>query len=419
MLLIENAIHLGAPVDLLIDKSEIVAMTPAGHCEYPSDCPRFAARGLTLLPALIDCHVHFREPGFEYKEDIDSGLNAAAHGGFGAVMCMANTKPVNDAAAVTVFMRERAKATHPDGPDLYPIAAATVGLAGETMAPLAELKAAGCLAVSNDGRPLENAEMVRRIMEYAADLGMIFIDHCEDPRLAKGWAMNEGRLSGELGLKGQPGCGEAIQAARDIMLSEYLNIPAHIAHVSSSLTVDVIAWAKARGVRVSAETCPHYLLLDESAVDNYNALAKVSPPLRSPTDRDALRKAVKDGVIDILVTDHAPHAAYEKDATMDDAPCGFTGLDLALPLTYELVREGVITERDLIRLWQDKPAEIFGLPRNDFNPGDPASFVLYDPDKKWRAEKENFYSKSWNTPFLGRELRGRVESQWRNGVRLF
>lgn len=418
-LCIKNARHLEAPVDLLVDGDRILTMTPAGHHAAPGGCEIFDAHGLMLMPSFIDAHVHLREPGFEYKEDIASGLEAAAHGGFGAVMCMANTKPVNDTAAVTRFMLERARESHPHGPRLHPIAAASVGLKGEEMAPLAELKQAGCVAVSNDGRPMENAELLRRIMEYAADLDLIFIDHCEDARLGKGWLMNEGAVSGLLGVKGQPDVGEAVQIARDVMLAEYLHLPVHIAHVSSSLSVDVIAWGKARGVQVSAETCPHYLLLDESALEGYNTAAKVSPPLRRPEDREALRRAVKDGTIDILVTDHAPHAAHEKEGTLDEAPCGLTGLDLAVSLTWALVREGVLAEADLQRLWCRRPAEIFRLPWNGFAPGDPADFFLLDPDEVWTPGPETMYSKSRNTPFLGRSLHGRVKHHWLGGQRLF
>ena len=254
-LLIKNARHLEAPVDLLVRHGKIVTMTPAGHHAYDSR-EVFDAKGLVLMPSCIDAHVHLREPGFEYKEDIASGLEAAARGGFGAVMCMANTKPVNDTASITRAMLDSARKSHPNGPRLHPIAAATVGLKGEEMAPLAELKEAGCVAVSNDGRPLDNAELVRRIMEYGADLDLVLIDHCEDPQLAKGWRMHEGVTSGLLGVKGQPAAGEANQAMRDIMLAEYLGVPVHIAHVSAALTVDCIAWGKARGVKVTAETCP-------------------------------------------------------------------------------------------------------------------------------------------------------------------
>ncbi len=417
-LLIKNARHLDAPVDLLVRHGKIVTMTPAGHHSYDSRAV-FDAQGLMLMPSCTDAHVHLREPGFEYKEDIASGLEAAARGGFGNIMCMANTRPVNDTASITRAMLESARKSHPQGPRLCPIAAATVGLKGEEMAPLAELKEAGCVAISNDGRPLENAELVRRIMEYGADLGLVLIDHCEDPHLAKGWRMHEGVTSGLLGVKGQPAAGEANQAMRDIMLAEYLGIPVHIAHVSAALTVDCIAWGKARGIKVTAETCPHYLLLDETALEGYNTQAKVSPPLRTAADREALRRAVKDGIIDILATDHAPHAAHEKEGTLDDAMCGFTGLDLALSLTWGLVAEGVLTEADMHRLWSHRPAEIFNLPRNGFAPGDPADFFLFDPDETWIPSRETLYSKSCNTPFLGQTLRGRVKHHWIDGQQLF
>lgn len=419
MLRIENARHLDAPVDLIVEQGKIVTMTPAGHCRENEGCETFDAAGLLLMPSFIDAHVHLREPGYEYKEDISTGLDAALHGGFGSVMAMANTKPVNDNASVTTFMLARALLTHPYGPRLYPVAAATVGLMGKELSPLAELRAAGCVAVSNDGKPIDSSEMVRRIMEYAADLGMIFIDHCEDAHLARGWLMNEGEVSGRLGLKGQPGAGEAVQAARDIMLAEYLGLPVHIAHVSSKATLEVISAGKARGVRVTAETCPHYLLLDEEAVVDYNTLAKVSPPLRTAADRAALRKAVKDGIIDILVTDHAPHASYEKDEAFDGAPFGMSGLDLAVSLSFALVDEGVLDEADLHRLWCTRPAEIFNIPANTFSPGDPADFFLFDPDEEWVACRENMYSKSANTPFLGRQLKGRVRHHWLEGRRLF
>lgn len=419
MLLITNARHLDAAVDLLIDGEKVVTMTPAFRHEYPADCIKFDAHGLVLMPGLIDCHAHLREPGYEYKEDISSGLSAAAHGGFGRVMCMANTRPVNDNASVTRMMIEKARATHPHGPFLYPIAAATKNLAGEEMAPLAELKDAGCVAVSNDGRPVANTEIVRRIMEYAADLGMVFIDHCEDPWLAKGWSMNEGAISGDLGLKGQPGAGEAIQAARDILLAEYLGTPVHIAHVSSRQTVDIIAWAKSRGIRVTAETCPHYLILDENAVADYSPLAKVSPPLRTAEDRAVLIDGLKTGIIDMLVTDHAPHAAHEKNTAFDAAPFGFIGFELALPLTFGLVSMGILPESLLHRAWCQRPGQVFGLPYNDFNPGAPADFLLFDPGEKWVVRAENLYSKSSNTPFLGKELTGKVKHQWIGGCQIF
>lgn len=419
MLLIKNAIHLGTPVDLLINHEKIVTMTPAGHVEHNDVSETLDAQGLILLPAFIDCHVHLREPGFEYKENIDTGLQAASYGGFGAVMAMANTKPVNDNAAVTKFMLNQARTSHPAGPDLYPVAAATIDLQGAEISPLAELAEAGCIAVSNDGKPITSSEMVRRVMEYAADLGLKFIDHCEDPSLAKGWLLNEGKISAKLGVKGQPAMGEALQVARDVMLAETLNIPVHIAHVSAKLSVDIIRWAKERDIKVTAETCPHYLLLDETEALNYNPLAKVSPPLRTHEDQEALIEAIKTGVIDILVTDHAPHAADEKNTTLDLASFGMIGLELAIPLTFKLVQENILQEADLHRLWGLMPSEIFNIPYNSFNPGDMASFSLYDPDFEWKVCPEELHSKSHNTPFLGKKLHGKVKHQWLKGHKLF
>ncbi|MBQ7607441.1 MAG: dihydroorotase [Desulfovibrionaceae bacterium] len=419
MFCVRNALHLEVPVDLVFDEGKVVSMLPAGHSDIPKDMPSLAADNLILMPSLIDAHVHLREPGFEYKETIATGLNAALHGGFGHVLCMANTSPVNDTAQVTRFMLERAKAAHPSGPFLHPIAAATKNLEGREIAPLAELKEAGAIAVSNDGKPIASSEIMRRVMEYAADFGLTVIDHCEDPTLAKNWVMNEGLVSGRLGVMGQPVVGEALQAARDIMLAEYLKLPVHIAHVSSALTLDVIRFGKSRGVNVTAETCPHYLLLDETSLEGYNASCTVSPPLRTKADREALIAALSDGTIDILVTDHAPHALHEKMTTLDQSRCGFSGLDLALTLTWGLVRENSLAEDALHRLWCRRPGEIFGIQTNGFAPGDPADFLLFDPHEVWVPSEETLYSKGKNTPFMGQELCGRVKHHWIHGTMLF
>ena len=414
-----NARHLGCDVDLHIEDGKVVTMTPAGRIPPAGDEAVEDAQGLVLLPGLTDCHVHLREPGFEWKEDIASGLEAAAHGGFCQVMCMPNTNPCNDTAGVTYLMLAKARKSHPHGPRLCPVAAASLGLKSQTMAPLGELKEAGCVAVSNDGRPMTNTELMRRTMEYAHDLGLVFTDHCEDLQLAPGYLMNEGAVSGELGVMGQPVVGEALQVARDCMLAEYLGIPVHIAHVSCKLAADVIAWFKSRGAKVTAETCPHYLLLDETLMAGYNAWAKVNPPLRTPADREAMVKAVKDGTIDIIVTDHAPHADLDKDQTLDEAPNGHTGLDLSLSLIWGLVREGALSEADVVRLMAEKPAEIFSLPVNRFNPGDPADFILFDPSLEWVVSPETVYSKSCNTPHRGKTLQGRCVHNWIGGVKLF
>lgn len=418
ILCIKNARYLGAQVDVFVEEGRIRTMMPTGK-PIPQGAEVVDATGLVLFPSFIDAHVHLREPGFEYKEDVASGLSAAAHGGFGAVMCMANTRPVNDTAAVTRFIIDAGRKAFPHGPRVYPVGAATTGLLGQEMAPLAELRDAGCVAISNDGHSMENTELMRRVMEYASDLNLLVIDHCEDSSLAKGAHMNESATSGRLGVKGQPDVGEAMQVARDILLAEYLNLPVHIAHVSCKRAVDIIAWGKSRGVRVTAETCPHYLHLDDSAMEGYGTNAKVNPPLRSPEDKEALRRAVKDGTIDIFVTDHAPHAPHEKECPLDEAPNGITGLDTALSLTYDLVRQNVLDEADLQRLWVTKPAQIFNLPANGFAPDDPADFFLFDPEHAWTVSDETLYSKSRNTPYLGKELRGRVVAHWMGGVKLF
>ncbi|MCH5276577.1 MAG: dihydroorotase [Desulfovibrionaceae bacterium] len=418
MMILRNARYLGEPYDLLVRDGRVAAFGPAGSLDIPSDAETVDAAGHRLFPSLIDAHVHLREPGFEWKEDVASGLAAAAHGGVGRVLCMANTDPVNDEASVTRHILDAAARSHPHGPCAYPVAAATVGLKGQELAPLGELAAAGCVAVSNDGVPLANTEIVRRVMEYASDLGLILIDHCEDPGLARATHMNEGCLSGMMGVKGQPDVAETIQAGRDILLAEYLGLPVHIAHVSCRRTLDILAWGKARGVRVSAETCPHYLLLDESALEGYNSNAKINPPLRTPDDVDAMRAAVKSGLIDIVVTDHAPHAAHEKEHPLDQAPNGITGLDTALTLMWSLIAAGILDEADLMRLYAWKPAEIFGLPVNRFRPGDPADFCLFDPEREWVVRPESLYSKSANSPWLGKTLRGRVSAHWMGGVKI-
>ena len=412
---LSNALYLGKAVDVVVREGRIDALYPHGDAPQAEGLTQVDARGQILFPSFIDAHTHLREPGFEWKEDVASGLSAAAHGGFGAVMCMANTSPVNDEGSVTRFIIERGRMAWPHGPRVHPIAAATVGLKGELMAPLAELCNAGCVAVSNDGVPLKNSDILRRVMEYADDLGLMVIDHCEDPWLAKGSCMNEGVTSGKLGLRGQPDAAEAIQALRDIMLAEYLGVAVHIAHVSCARTVDAIRWGKSRGVRVSAETCPHYLFLDESAMEGYNIYARINPPLRTRADVQALRQAVADGTIDILVTDHSPHAIHEKEMPVSEAPNGFTGMDLAVAVTYGLVREGVIDEALFIERWCTRPGALFKLPANSFRQGDPADFFLFDPNLTWTVSPENLYSKSCNTPWIGQTLKGRLTAHWMGG----
>ena len=417
-LLIRNVSWQDRDCDLLVGDGKVVELADAGTVQAP-EAQVVDGGGLMLLPSLIDAHVHLREPGQEYKEDIASGLSAAAGGGFGQVMAMANTSPVNDNASVTRLMLQRAAQAFPNGPWVRPVGALTVGLAGKELAPAGELARAGCVALSNDGVPVENTELFRRAMEYAADFGLKVIDHCEDPWLGRGGVMNEGEVSGRLGLKGVPAVSEAMQVARDILLASYLNLPIHLAHISCRESVELIARAKERGVPVTAETCPHYLLWDETRVGNYDTSVRVNPPLRTRDDVLALRQAVRTGVIDILVTDHAPHAAHEKEVTFADAPNGISGLDTALSLTYELVRSGELDFTDIARLWCWRTAEIFGLPANRMQPGDPADFVLFDPDLAWVASAEALLSKGKNTPCLDKEVPGRVMAHYLGGEEVF
>ncbi|KAF5034361.1 Dihydroorotase [anaerobic digester metagenome] len=417
-LLIRNVSWQDRDCDLLVGDGKVVELADAGTVQAP-EARVVDGGGLMLLPSLIDAHVHLREPGQEYKEDIASGLSAAAGGGFGQVMAMANTSPVNDNASVTRLMLQKAALAFPGGPWVRPVGALTVGLAGKELAPAGELARAGCVALSNDGVPVENTELFRRAMEYAADFGLKVIDHCEDPWLGRGGVMNEGEVSGRLGLKGVPSVSEAMQVARDILLASYLHLPIHLAHISCRESVELIARAKERGVPVTAETCPHYLLWDETRVGNYDTSVRVNPPLRTRDDVLALRQAVRTGVIDILVTDHAPHAAHEKEVTFADAPNGISGLDTALSLTYELVRSGELDFTDIARLWCWRTAEIFGLPANRMQPGDPADFVLFDPDLAWVASAEALLSKGKNTPCLDKEVPGRVMAHYLGGEEVF
>lgn len=390
---------------------ELVPHDPAAR--FP-EARVIEAKGQLLMPAMTDAHTHLREPGQEWKEDIASGLAAAAGGGFSNILCMANTDPVNDNESVTRLMLRRAADAWPHGPRLFPVGALTVGLHGKQLAPMEELLAAGCVAFSNDGEPVADTELFRHALEYAADLAPV-IDHCEDPYMAKGAGANEGVMSARLGLRGQPDVAEALQVARDILLAEYLNAPVHLAHVSCRRAVELIADAKRRGAPVTAETCPHYLTMTDAALFGYDTMAKVNPPLRTDDDRLALIQALREGVIDILATDHAPHAAHEKETPFEDAKNGITGLDTALGSLWELVRLGQLTAEDIALRFAWRPAEIFRLPHCRFAPGDPADFCLFDPEQSWVVTPETLRSKGKNTPLLGQSLTGRVTLTAVNG----
>ncbi|SBW10035.1 Dihydroorotase [uncultured delta proteobacterium] len=416
--LLTNAAYLGAATDVLVTGGRIASVGKAGSVTASPGTATIDAGGTILFPGFIDAHTHMRDPGYEWKENIASGLAAAANGGFSAIMCMANTMPVNDNASITRLILEKAAKAHPNGPRLYPIGALTVGLEGNELAPMAELAEAGCVAFSNDGRPITNTEIFRRGMEYASMWNRVVIDHCEDPFMAKGSHMNEGYTSGLIGVKGQPSIAEALHVARDILLAEYLDLPVHLAHISCRQSVELIIWAKNKGLKVTAETCPHYLHFTDDLLMGYNTAAKVNPPLRTPDDVAYLRKALADGVFDMLVTDHAPHAPHEKEEPLDEAPQGIMGLETALPLTYALVRDNVISEKQLVSLWSAGPARVFNLPANGMKTGDAADFALYDPDAEWVVGETTVKTKGRNTPLWGKTMRGKVTANWIGGVKV-
>lgn len=420
-LIVRNARLNDGFVDILVAEGKILEVRETGG-ELPEAAEVVDGSGLTVMASMTDAHTHLRDPGQEYKEDIGSGLRAAAHGGFSNIMCMANTSPVNDTAPITENMLEKARTMHPNGPRLYPIGALTKGLKGKELAPMAELQKAGCVAISNDGMPVENTELFRRALEYSSDWGIPVIDHCEDPWLAPAAGVNEGEVSSRLGLAGQPDIAEALQVGRDILLAEYLDVPVHLAHVSCKKSVDLIRFAKQRGVKVTAETCPHYLMLTDEWLERpeseYSSLGKVNPPLRTSEDVQAVTEALEDGTLDMFATDHAPHADYEKEVEFDAAPCGISGLDTAFSATWMLVKRGIISREAFVRAWITAPCKVFNLPANHFQPGDPADFFLFDPDEEWEVSAGTMFSKSKNTPLLGTILEGRIKTHFLGGKKI-
>ncbi len=362
------------------------------------------ASGCWVVPGLIDMHVHLREPGQEYKEDVVSGTKAAAAGGFTAVACMPNTTPVNDCASVTRMILEQAEKGFAR---VYPVGAISKGSKGKSLAGFGELQEAGVVAVSDDGLPVCDAQLMRRALEYAGDFDLTVISHSEEPGLSSG-VMNEGEVSTRLGLKGIPTVAESIMVYREIALAEYTNRPVHIAHVSTAMSVELIRSAKARGVPVTAETAPHYFTLIDEAVEGYNTNAKMNPPLRSELDRQEVRQGLADGTFDAVATDHAPHTILEKEVEFDLAANGIIGLETSLPLTLALVREKVIDVRKLIELMSVQPAGILRVEGGTLGEGNRADITIIDPERQFHYTEDMVVSKSKNSPFLGWKMQGRA-----------
>ncbi|HEY6872730.1 MAG TPA: dihydroorotase [Geobacteraceae bacterium] len=362
------------------------------------------AKGMLVVPGLIDMHVHLRDPGLEYKEDIVSGTRAAAAGGFTSVACMPNTKPVNDNKTVTAYILDKAR--REGVVNVYPIGAITQGSKGEALAEMGELKEAGCVAVSDDGHPVGNAELMRRALEYARGMGIMVISHAEEKALVGEGVMNEGFTSTELGLKGIPRVAEDIATARDALLAEYTASPLHIAHVSTAGSIQIIREAKARGVRVTCETAPHYFSLTDDSVRGYDTNAKMNPPLREADDVAAVKAGLADGTIDAIATDHAPHHLDEKDIEFNLALNGIVGLETSLSLSLNLVEEGVLDLGTLIGKMSCNPARILGIERGTLKQGAVADITVIDPDREWAVTEEGLASKSKNSPWIGETMKG-------------
>jgi dihydroorotase len=364
------------------------------------------ARGAWIVPGLVDLHAHLRAPGQEYKEDLSSGGSAAVAGGFTQVACMANTVPVNDDPSVTKYILDRAEKESPAR--IRPIAAATRGLEGQVMTEMIALRDAGAVAFSDDGATIMDTGVMRRVLEYSTLVGVPVIVHAEDCHLRGHGVVHEGAVGTRLGLPGNPAMAEEIMVARDVRLAQWTGAHLHVAHVSTAGAVETIRRAREAGVKVTAEVTPHHLTLTDAATMTFDTSTRVAPPLRSADHIAALRRALADGVIDAIATDHAPHATYEKEVEFTEAPPGMIGLETAVAVCLQLVREGILSPLELIRRMSTNPARIFSLEGGSLAEGSPADVVLIDPDRVWTYDPGHGYSKSRNSPWADQELTGRV-----------
>jgi dihydroorotase len=391
--------------DVLLRRGSVEAQGPS--LSAPDDAEVLDCAGAIIAPGFIDVHCHLREPGREDVETIATGARAAAAGGFTAVCAMPNTEPVTDnQAAVGFILRQAMRA---EAARVYPIGAISLGQRGEQLAEFGEMVGAGAVAVSDDGKPVASAHLMRTALEYAQSFGIPVIDHCEEPTLAAGGAMNEGIVSARLGVKGIPAEAEEVMVARNILLARLTGGHVHLAHMSTRGSVELIRWGKGLGVTVTAEVTPHHLTLTENACEGYDTHAKMNPPLRTADDLDALREGVRDGTIDVIATDHAPHHYDAKEREFADAPFGIVGLETALGVMLtDLVHTGVLDLPTLVERLACAPARIFHLPGGSLARGAPAHVTVFDPDLEWSVDPSTFVSKGRNTPYADRLLRGRA-----------
>jgi len=405
--IIDPANKLDKKASLLVEKGKIKAIfTPRQKApSLPKKLLSFDLQGKWLVPGLIDMHVHLREPGEEHKETIESGTRAAAAGGFTAVACMPNTIPVNDCQSVTRLILEKAETAYAR---VYPVGAISKGSLGETLAEFGDMKKAGAVAVTDDGMPVIDSQLMRRALEYASNHKVLVISHSEDASLSRNGAMNEGFTSTSMGLKGIPHIAEEIMVYRDLALADYTGCHLHLAHISTRESINLIRQAKKKGCPVTAETAPHYFTLTEKAVKDYNTNAKMNPPLRTQKDRKAIIEAIKDGTIDAIATDHAPHSVLEKDIEFDQAANGIIGLETAVPLALALFRKGYIDAARLVELLSTNPASILGVKGGSLGIGTEADIAVIDPEQYFILQEQDILSKSKNSPFFGSKLQGKA-----------
>jgi dihydroorotase len=391
--------------DLLIQGEKVVKIVQTGVLSDAGPLlRRIDARNRLVIPGLVDMHVHLREPGYEHKETIATGSLSGVAGGFTALACMPNTRPVNDRGRVTKFILGRAKEA--DLCRIYPIAAITLGQEGEKLTDFVELRRSGAVGVSDDGRPVKKRELMRKAMELGNSLGLIVISHCEDLSLSAGGVMHEGAISARLGLRGIPAGSEEVMVRREISIAQETGFKVHIAHVSTAGSVELIRRAKEEGIPVTAETAPHYFSLDHRAVEEYNTCAKMNPPLREPEDVAAIKKGLAEGVIDVIATDHAPHSEAEKNVDFEQAPFGIVGLETAVPLTLRLIREGILTWPEAVRKLSYCPATLLGTAGGVLREGVVADLAILDPDYTYVVKSEEMRSKGKNSPFIGWNMQG-------------